>query len=304
MAKRAAFLFVALVIGVIQLLRFSASPQTPELYVLGFAPAMPKITSQPRHIAPYMMAPKTKTIHNVEIEEATKEEVLKVLDASDLQDIQRTVLVSLFRISKKEAIGRRSELPTMKEVLADPSGEEAIHAAAYEVFFIARDLFGGPVKDFVDTCLKSVTLTTKDAEKRVEILDTCFYAFPAEYKDTPVEDGLRLFRMLLAPRTANLANAKKDVRAQTTKLNRRTAASVEKWMHGMEAGKGEFYGPNDFVEDCLNDPDGWDLMDVWMPIMPRKKQATQSRSDSECFTFEEALRNYKAVVLNLEAFDL
>jgi hypothetical protein len=303
MAKRAAIFFVFLVIGAVQLLRFSASPQTPQFYVFGFAPTTPKINSQPRHVAPYMMAPKTKTIHNVEIEEATKEQVLKALDASDLQDIQRTVLVSLFRISKKEAIGRRSELPKMKDVLADPSGEEAILAAAYEVFFISRDLFGGPVKDFVDTCLKSVTLQTKDAEKRVEILDTCFYAFPAEYKDTPVEDGLRLFRMLLAPDTADLANAKSLIRTHTTKLNRRTAAQVEKWMRGMEAGKPEFYGPNDFAEDCLNDPDGWDLMDVWMPMMPRKKD-TESKSDRECFTFEEALRNYKALVLNLESFDL
>merc|ERR1719379_1813112 len=114
----------------------------------------------------------------------------------------------------------------MNEVLEDPAGEVAVVEAAHQVFFIARDLFGGPVQDFVDTCLKNVMLTTKDAEKRVEILDGCFRAFPEEYKDTPVEDGLRLFRMLLAPQTANAATARTEVRGYLEKLNADTAKSV------------------------------------------------------------------------------
>jgi hypothetical protein len=300
MAARAAFVFIFLAIGVIQLLRFSASPQTPQYYAVGFAPQM---TSQPRHIPPYMMAPQIKTLHNIQVEEATKSQVLRYLelDNSDRQKVQRTVLLSLFRISKAKPTGHRRESPTLDEVLADPSGEAATLAAAYEVFFIARDLFGGPVQDYVDTCLKQVMLTTKDMDTRVEILDSCFRAFPAEYKDTPVEDGLRLFRMLLAPQTADLAFAKTDVRTFTDKLNKDTVRSVEKWMRDIEAGKMEFLGPSDFAEDCLTV--NWDPMDLLMPFMPRKKHA-RAQSPTECFLFEESLRNYKTVVMDLRGFDL
>jgi hypothetical protein len=241
-------------------------------------------------------------LHSIGLDEDTKDTILSYLEeGSQLEKTQRGVLVSLFRISKKAASGQRSELPTTDEALADPSGEVAVQAAAYEVFFISRDLFGGPVKDFVDNCMRRVMLTTKDAGKRVEILDTCFQAFPAEYKDTPVEDGMRLFRMLLAPQTANVESAKTEVRARSTKLNRDTAGMVEKWMRKMEVGHPEFLGPTDFAEDCRTV--SWDPMDVWMPMMPRKKNS-QARSAEDCFLFEESLRNYKAVVVNLEAFDL
>jgi hypothetical protein len=297
MATRAALVFIFLAIVFVQL-RFSPSWHSPQLYVVGFAPpsnGQPQhITSPPRHTSPYMMMPpRTQTIHRIEVDEATKGELLRYLDGSDLQSIQRNVLVSLFRISNKK-------VTEMSEVLADPAGEAAILAAAYEVFFIARDLFGGPVKDFVDTCMRGVMLTTKDAEKRVEILDTCFQAFPAEYKDTPVEDGLRLFRMLLLPHTADMTNAKAEVQTFTAKLNKDTAKSVEKWMRKMEAGKPEFLGPSDFAEDCLTAD--WDPMDVWMPMMPRKKPTPRSAAD--CYFFEESLRNYKAVVMVLHKFDL
>jgi hypothetical protein len=294
MAARAAFVFTFLVLGIVQLLRLSAPAPTPQFYTVGFAPTT---TSQPRQISPYMMAPKTKNLHKIEIDEFTKSELLRYLDSSDLHEIQRTVLVSLLRIH-----GRRSELqPSMEDVLADPSGEAAILAAAYEVFFIARDVFGGPVKDFVDRCMKHVMLTTKDNEKRVEILDTCFRAFPAEYKDTPVEDSMRLFRMLLRPESANVATAKQEVRTFTAKLNRDTAKSVERWMQGTEAGKPEFLGPSDFAEDCLTV--GWDVMDLWMPIMPRKKHGA-AQTANDCFLFEESMRNYKAAVTDLQEFDL
>jgi len=307
MAARAAFVFVLFAIGVIQLLCFSSSRQTPRLYTFGF---VPQITSLPRQTTPHMMtvygattkATTKPNLHSIGLDEDTKDTILSYLEeGSQLEKTQRGVLVSLFRISKKAASGQRSELPTTDEALADPSGEVAVQAAAYEVFFISRDLFGGPVKDFVDNCMRRVMLTTKDAGKRVEILDTCFQAFPAEYKDTPVEDGMRLFRMLLAPQTANVESAKTEVRARSTKLNRDTAGMVEKWMRKMEVGHPEFLGPTDFAEDCRTV--SWDPMDVWMPMMPRKKNS-QARSAEDCFLFEESLRNYKAVVVNLEAFDL
>jgi hypothetical protein len=264
-------------------------PGSPEWAAeIGLPPAL-----LPRHISPYMMSPQTQRIHKIEVDEATKQEVLRYLEGSEMEKVQRKVLVSLSRISQKKAM-------VLEEVLEDPSGEEAIQAAAYEVFFIARDVFGGPVKDFVDTCMRRVMLTSKKAEMRLPILDACFASFPSEYKDTPVEDGLRLFRMLLAPRTADIENAKKHVRDFTAKLNRYTAASVEKWMGKMEAGKPEYLGPSDFAEDCLTAPTRWDPMDLWMPLMPRKKHETAAASTAnDCFYFEESLRNYKAVVMNL-----
>jgi hypothetical protein len=242
-----------------------------------------------------MTPPQTMNIHRIEVEEATKAEVKRYLDGSDPLIIQRTVLLSIFRISQKKVSG-------MNEVFADPSGEASIVEAAHQVYFIARDLFGGPVQDFVDTCLKSVMLTTKDAEKRVEILDTCFQAFPEEYKDTPVEDGLRLFRMFLLPQTADMANAKTAVRTHTATLSRDTTKSVEKWMQKLEAGKPGFLGPSDFAEDCrTNTAADWTPMDLWMPFMPQEKH---KRSEVDCFLFEEALRNYKVLVMDVQKFDL
>jgi hypothetical protein len=293
MGARAALVLLSLAaVGVVQLVLF-ASPSTPRLYAVGFAPTS---ISPPRHMSPYMMTnPRLTTIHKIEVDAATKSEVMKLLDSTDLEDVQRSVLLSLFRVSQKQVSG-------MDGLLDNPSGEAAIVEAAHQVFFIARDMFGGPVKDFVDTCLKGVMLTTKDAQERVGILDECFRAFPSDYEDTPIEDSLRLFRMLLLPDTADIANAKTTVRTYTARLNRDTAESVEKWMRKMEAGKPGLLGPSDFAEDCLQTT-AWDPMDLWMPLMPRKKQ-TPATSATDCFRFEESLRNYKILTMDLLRFDI
>jgi hypothetical protein len=299
MGKRAAVVFMVFAIGLVQL--FLGSTPPTQFFALAPAPTMITGASPRVAAAPLMMVPRTKTLHNIEVDEHTKTELLRYLDATDPQNVQRTVLVSLFLISKKKAIGQHQDELTINEVLAEPASEAAIRAAAYEVFFIARDLFGGPVKTYVDSCMKRVMLTTTDAAERLDILDACFGAFPEEYKDTPVEEGLRLFRMLLAPQTANVASAKTEVRHFTEKLNKDTAASVERWMRSTEAGQPEFISPSDFAEDCLTV--GWDAMDVWMPLMRRKKHL-QARTAEDCLLFEEALRNYRAVARDLQSFDL
>jgi hypothetical protein len=207
-------------------------------------------------------------------------------------------LLSIYRLSKNTGAKATPETPSLKELLKKPSGEPAKEAAAYQIFFMARDDFGDEtVKDFVDVCLKRVLLYTKDPKERVSILDTCFYAFPPEYKDTPIESGMRLFRMLLNPEFASIATAKHEVRSFTARLNKHTAALVEKWMRKTEAGKMAYGDPSDFAEDCMNND--WDMMDMWMPIMPRPKQGMGAY---ECFHFEESLRNYQAVVTDLEGF--
>jgi hypothetical protein len=244
-----------------------------------------------------MMSPRrVGGLHNIEVDTATKAEILGYLDASVPENLQRSVLLSIFRLSGKTGAESNPEIPSLTECLEDPSGEAATQAAAYQVFFIARDHFDGGLKDFVDVCLRRVLLNTKDPKERVGILDTCFYAFPSEYKDTPVEGGLRLFRMLLDPSAANVAHAKKEVRSFTARLNKNTASMVEAWMQKTEARKMAFAGPSDFAEDCGNVD--WDMMDMWMPMMPRKKQQ-KALGPYECFSFEESLRNYQAVVTDL-----
>jgi hypothetical protein len=245
-----------------------------------------------------MMSPRVVGgLHNIEVDEATKAEILGHLNVPENR--QRSVLLSIYRLAKKTGDESTPEIPSLEELLEVPSGDVAKQAAAYQIFFMARDDFGGTVKDFVDVCLKRVLLNTKDPKERLDILDTCFLAFPPEYKDTPVESGMRLFRMLLDPESANIANAKKEVRTFTARLNKHTAGMVEKWMRKTETGKLAFSGPSDFAEDCRSVD--WDMMDMWMPIMPREKNK-KGMGAYECFSFEESLRNYQALVTDLQGF--
>jgi hypothetical protein len=311
-ARAATITLVSLGLGAL-LWQLSAAPQSPKFFAVGPPPAIarpwPAERAIPafapgdsfgRHSSPYMMSPRVVgALHNIEVDPATKAEILGKLDASVPEDVQRSALVSIFRLSRKTSAESNPEIPSLKELLEDPSGEAAKQAAAYQIFFMARDDFDGTVKDFVDVCLKGVLLKTQDPKERVDILDTCFYAFPAEYKDTPVESGMRLFRMLLDPKSANIITAKKEVRGFITRLNQDTAKMVEKWMRKTETGKMAFSDPSDFAEDCRSND--WDMMDMWMPMMPRAKHE-RGLGAYECFSFEESLRNYQAVVTDLQGF--
>jgi len=300
-----------LAIGALLFWRFeTASPS--QLFTFGLHPEIARPRATPvfepgnafgRHSSPYMMSPRIVAgPHNIEVDAATKAEILAKLEASELnigENVQRAALLSIYRLSKKTGAESNPEIPSLEELLEDPSGEKSKQAAAYQIFFMARDDFDATVTEYVDVCLKRVLLTTKDPKERVDILDTCFYAFPKDYKDTPVESGMRLFRMLLNPEAANVASAKNDVRSFTSKLNKNMASMVEKWMQKTETGKMAFSGPSEFAEDCRSVD--WDMMDMWMPFMPRAKNQKRL-GPYECFGFEESLRNYQAVVTDLEGF--
>jgi hypothetical protein len=306
-ARAATIIFVGLAIGALWL--FSAPPS--EFYTVGMPSEIARPRAMPllapgnsfgRRSPPYMMSPRiVGGLHNIEVDPATKTEILGHLDASVPGNLQRAVLLSIFRLSGRSGAESTPEMPSLNELLADPAGDDAKQAAAYQIFFMARDDFGGIAKDFVDVCLKRVLLNAEDQKERVDILDTCFYAFPAEYKNTAIESGLRLFRMLLDPESANIATAKKLVRSFTAQLNKNTASLVEKWMRKMETGKVAFADPSDFAEDCRTAD--WDMMDMWMPIMSRPKHK-KALGAYECFSFEESLRNYQTVVTDLQDFAL
>jgi hypothetical protein len=175
------------------------------------------------------------------------------------EDVQRRVMERLFR------------KPPPSPALDDPSKDAALKAAAQEVRDIAAT-FGKPEGEFANKWVAKV-LATEDPKARLDIIDECFVNMELDCQG--LEDALRRFRMLLAPHTALVMEAKKEVIFQAAKQDVTKQSFVETWMKKLEKGE-RAEEPSDVLEECL--------ISTSMGG-PRSK---------DCFLFEESLRNYKA----------
>merc|ERR1719174_566852 len=174
-------------------------------------------------------------------------------------DVQRRVMSRLFR----------KEPPS--PALDDPSKDVALQTAAKEVRDIAAT-FGKPEGEFADKWVAKV-MATEDPKARLDIIDECFVDMELDCQG--LEDALRRFRMLLAPHTALVKEAKKEVLYQAGKQDGMKQAFVEQWMKKLENGE-RAEDPATVLDECL--------ISASMGG-PRSK---------DCFEFEESLRNYKA----------
>lgn len=176
----------------------------------------------------------------------------------DSEDVQRRVIERLFR--------KQPPAPAM----ADPSQDAALQMAAQEVRAIART-FGKAEGEFADTWVERV-MATEDPKARLDILDECFIDLTLDCQG--LEDALRNFRMLLAPHTAMVKNAKQHVRSLAAKFDGPKQRFVEIWMAKLEKGQ-KAEDPSEVLDECL---------------ISVSLGGARSR---DCFDFEEALRNYK-----------
>merc|ERR550537_642831 len=178
--------------------------------------------------------------------------------AFDAEDVQRRVIERLFR------------KPPPAPAVADPSQDVALQMAAKEVRDIART-FGKPEGDFADKWVKRV-MATEDPKARLDILDECFVDLTLDCQG--LEDALRNFRMLLAPHTAMVKNAKQHVRSLAAKFDAPKQKFVEIWMEKLERGQ-RAEDPGEVLDECL------------ISVSLGKSHSR------DCFEFEEALRNFK-----------
>jgi hypothetical protein len=247
MGKRAAVVLTAFAVVLFQYL-WSSDAQPPRFYMV--APP-PMAGFQPRMPPPQM-------------------KVDRVLDMDwtnqwnydtpyTQEDVQRRVIERLFRKSAPAP------------ALDDPSKDAALQAAAQEVRDIAAT-FGQSEGDFANTWVKKV-MASEDPKARLDIIDECFVNMELDCQG--LEDALRRFRMLLAPHTALVKNAKNEVLYQAGKQDVKKQAFVDEWMVKVENGQ-RAEDPSDVLEECLISTSLGG---------PRSK---------DCFEFEEALRNYKA----------
>jgi len=132
--------------------------------------------------------------------------------------------------------------------------------------------FGKAEGDFADHWVTRV-METEDPKARLDILDECFIDLTLDCQG--LQNALRRFRMLLAPHTAMVKNAKQHVRALAAKFDRSKQRNVEIWMTKLTNGQ-QAEDPSEVLDECL--------ISVSMG-------GFRSR---DCFDFEEALRNYKA----------
>merc|ERR550514_882653 len=186
--------------------------------------------------------------------------------ATDTEDVQRRVVERLFR--------KQKPLPA----IVDVSEDVALQRAAMEVRNIART-FGKAEGDFADKWLARV-MATEDPKARLSVLDECFIDMTLDCQG--LESALRRFRMLLAPHTAVVKNAKNAVRALAMKFDASKQRFVEEWMAKLERGL-LVEDPSQVVDEC---------------VIAESMGGARSR---DCFEFENALRNYKAAE-NLWAF--
>jgi len=150
--------------------------------------------------------------------------------------------------------------------IADPSKDIELQEAAQEVRDFART-FGEEEAEFADKWLTRV-MATEDPKARLHIMDECFIDSTLDCQG--LDYALRRFRMLLAPYTAVVENAKQHVRALAAEFDVSTQKSVEGWMRQVELGMTVMY-PHEFAEECVIDA-----------------------SSEDCFKFEQALRDYKS----------
>jgi ribosomal protein S21 len=239
MAKRAAVIFTVLAIVLVQWL--AADTQSPpELFMIG-APAV----NQPRMAAPQMMA---EWDYDVVLNEG---------------DAQRRVIERLFRKAPPSA-------------LAAPSEDLALQMAAKEVIDIARS-FGSAEGHFADKWVSRV-MATEDPKMRLDILDECILDMKSGMNAPDcqgLDKALRRFRMLVAPHTALVKNAKQHVRALAMKFDAAKQRAVDLWLEKVEHGiRAE--DPSEVLDECL---------------VTASYGGVRSR---DCFDFEEALRNFKS----------
>jgi hypothetical protein len=237
MAKRAAVIFTIFAVVLFQWVSDTQSP--PELYMLA-----PPVVNQPRVAAPQMS------------ESAWDYQVMH-----EPEDVQRRVMERLFR--------KQPLAPSMAEI----SEDAALQAAAKQVRFVART-FGKDEGDFADKWVTRV-MATEDPKARLDILDECFVDLTLDCQG--LEDALRRFRMLLAPHTAMVKNAKQHVRSLAAKFHYDGAKqrNVETWMAKIYNGQ-QAEDPSEVLDEC------------WITA---NMGGARSR---DCYDFEEALRNYKA----------
>jgi len=150
------------------------------------------------------------------------------------------------------------------------SQDFALQATAREVRYIART-FGKAEGEFADKWLTRV-MASEDPKARLDILDECFIDMTLDCEG--LEDALRRFRMLLAPHTAMVKNAKQHVRALAAKFDAPKQRFVELWMEKVERGQ-PAEDPSEVLDECL---------------IAVSLGGARSR---DCFDFEQALRNYK-----------
>merc|ERR1719333_588764 len=160
--------------------------------------------------------------------------------------------------------------------VTDVAHDAALQAAVREVRGIART-FGEAEGDFADKWLARV-MATEDPKARLDILDECFINLEEEsvgwFDCKGLDLALRRFRLLLAPHTAIVKNAKQHVRTLEAKLDRSKQNQVEAWMKAVERG-GRAADPSEVLDEC---------------VMTSRMGGAHSL---DCFEFEEALRNYK-----------
>jgi hypothetical protein len=173
------------------------------------------------------------------------------------EDVQRRVMERLFR--------------TPPAADMDPKKDAALQAAAKEVQDIAAT-FGKEEGQFAKIWVSKV-LASQDPKARLDIIDECFVNMELDCQG--LEDALRRFRMLLAPHTALVKEAKKEVLFQASKQDKVKQALVDEWLKKVEAGEPALT-PQGVLEEC----------DI--------STAMGGARSKDCFEFEEALSNYKA----------
>jgi hypothetical protein len=251
MGKRAAVVFTCLAVVVLQHLWSDAEP--PRFYLA--APPMlaqsPMTAFQPRVPSPYMQPPDSRIVDQDWTSQWN-------YDTPFTQDeVERRVIERLFR--------------KPPPALDDPSKDAALQAAAQEVRDIAAT-FGKPEGDFANKWVAKV-MATEDPKARLDIIDECFVNMELDCQG--LEDALRRFRMLLAPHTALVMEAKGEVLFQAGKQDGMKKAFVVDWMRKVDNGQ-KATEPSDVLDECLI------------------ANAMGGARSKECHEFEEALRNYKA----------
>jgi hypothetical protein len=246
MGKRAAAILS--VLTVVVLLIMEEKWLTKHAAAQGYYMVAPQMAIQQRAPAPQMMTP----TWDYEV-------------VTDTEDVQRRVVERLFR--------KQNPLPEVVDV----SEDVALQMAAKEVRDIARS-FGRAEGDFADKWLARV-MSTEDPKARLDILDECFIDLEEESMGgldcKGLDFALRRFRLLLAPHTARVKNAKQYVRSLEVKLDRSKRNHVEAWMKRVERGA--------FAEDAS------EVLDECLI------SSTMGGARSpDCLEFEDALRNYKS----------
>jgi hypothetical protein len=105
--------------------------------------------------------------------------------------------------------------------------------AAKEVIDIARS-FGSAEGHFADKWVSRV-MATEDPKMRLDILDECILDMKSGMNAPDcqgLDKALRRFRMLVAPHTALVKNAKQHVRALAMKFDAAKKRAVELWIEG------------------------------------------------------------------------